>query len=327
MTCGVAKVVQRQELTRERLAFFLREMLVIRRFEEKVEERFRAGDLAGFLHVAIGQEAVAVGVCQALEPDDVIASTHRAHAHTIAKGTHPNAVMAEMYGKLEGCSHGYGGSMHLYDVERGNMGSNAVVGGGLPAIVGAALAFKMREQPRVAVAFFGDGATNIGLFHESMNLAQLWKVPAVFVCENNGYAESTPSRQQLPIEDLSQRAVAYGMRSLVVDGQDVEAVHQAAYLALDHARGGQGPVFLLANTYRLTGHYVGDPQVYRPKDEVKRLRETQDPLNKLREKIGYAQDEWEELEREVHELVEGTVEFSRNGTDPKPEDALKNVYA
>lgn len=327
MTCGVAKVVQRQELTRERLALFLREMLIIRRFEEKVEERFRAGDLAGFLHVAIGQEAVAVGVCQALQPDDVIASTHRAHAHTIAKGTHPNAVMAEMYGKLEGCSHGYGGSMHLYDVERGNMGSNAVVGGGLPAIVGAALAFKMREQPRVAVAFFGDGATNIGLFHESMNLAQLWKVPAVFVCENNGYAESTPSRQQLPIEDLSQRAVAYGMRSLVVDGQDVEAVHQAAHLALEHARSGQGPVFLLANTYRLTGHYVGDPQVYRPKDEVKRLRETQDPINKLREKIGYAQDEWEELEREVHELVEGTVEFSKNGTDPKPEDALKNVYA
>ncbi|MEZ5101509.1 MAG: thiamine pyrophosphate-dependent dehydrogenase E1 component subunit alpha [Thermoleophilia bacterium] len=327
MTHGVAKVAQRQELTRERLAFFLREMLVIRRFEEKVEERFRAGDLAGFLHVAIGQEAVAVGVCQALEADDVIASTHRAHAHTIAKGTHPNAVMAEMYGKLEGCSHGYGGSMHLYDVERGNMGSNAVVGGGLPGIVGAALAFKMRQQPRVAVAFFGDGATNIGLFHESLNLAQLWKVPAVFVCENNGYAESTPARQQLPIEDLSQRAVAYGMRSLVVDGQDVEAVHQAAHLALDHARSGQGPVFLLANTFRLTGHYVGDPQVYRPKDEVKQLRQTQDPIDKLREKIGFAQDEWEELEREVHELVEGTVEFSKNGTDPKPEDALKNVYA
>jgi hypothetical protein len=178
-----------------RLKEFLREMLLIRRFEEKVEERFRAGELPGFLHVAIGQEAVAVGVCQALEENDVIASTHRAHGHTLAKGTHPNEVMAELYGKAEGMSHGYGGSMHLYDMERGNLGANAVVGGGLPGIVGSALAFKMRGEPRVAVAFFGDGATNIGTFHESLNLAQLWTVPAVFVCENNHYAESTPAKQ------------------------------------------------------------------------------------------------------------------------------------
>ena len=178
----MARVAQKRELlSREQLLDILREMLLIRRFEEKVEERFRAGDLAGFLHVAIGQEAIAVGVCRALHDGDVIASTHRAHAHALAKGTTPNALMAELYGKVEGCSRGYGGSMHLYDLEVGNIGANAVVGGGLPAIAGSALAFKLRGEPRVAVAFFGDGATNIGTFHESLNLAQLWKVPAIFV--------------------------------------------------------------------------------------------------------------------------------------------------
>jgi pyruvate dehydrogenase E1 component alpha subunit len=324
----VARVEQKgHALSRERLLDFLREMLLIRRFEEKVEERFRAGDLAGFLHVAIGQEAVAVGVCRALEDGDVIASTHRAHAHALAKGTHPNELMAELYGKVEGCSHGYGGSMHLYDVEHGNIGANAVVGGGLPAITGAALAFKLRGEPRVAVAFFGDGATNIGTFHESLNLAQLWRVPAVYVCENNGYAESTPAWQQLPIRDLSKRAAAYGMHTIVVDGQDVEEVYRAAHRATRYAREGKGPVFLLANTFRLTGHYVGDPQVYRPREEVREGRQTQDPLEKLRVKIETTQEEWDELEREVAGLVEAAVEFARNGTDPRPEDALKNVYA
>jgi acetoin:2,6-dichlorophenolindophenol oxidoreductase subunit alpha len=311
----------------ERLREFLREMLLIRRFEEAVEERFRAGELPGFLHVAIGQEAVAVGVCRALEENDVIASTHRAHGHTIAKGTHPNEVMAELYGKVEGCSRGYGGSMHLYDIERGNLGANAVVGGGLPAIVGAALAFKMREEPRVAVAFFGDGATNIGTFHESLNLAQLWTVPAVFVCENNHYAESTPAKQHLPIEDLTRRAEAFGMTAMRVDGQDVEAVYETAKKALAHARDGKGPVFLLAETYRLTGHYIGDPQVYRPKEEVRELRQTQDPVTKAREKLDLSEEEWNELDAEATKLVEGAIEFAKQGTDPKPDDALKNVYA
>lgn len=328
MSREVATVEQKgQTLSPERLREFLREMLLIRRFEEKVEERFRAGELPGFLHVAIGQEGVAVGVCGALEDGDVIASTHRAHGHTIAKGTHPNELMAELYGKVEGCSHGYGGSMHLYDVEHGNLGANAVVGGGLPAIVGAALAFKLRGEPRVSVAFFGDGATNIGTFHEALNLAQLWRVPALFVCENNHYAESTPAVQQLPIEDLEQRAVAFGMTSAKVDGQDVEAVFKATGKALEHARGGKGPVFLLCETYRLTGHYVGDPQVYRPKEEVRELRANQDPVEKLRQKLEISDADWEELDREATELVEGSVEFAKNGTDPKPEDALKNVYA
>src|SRR5438876_484871 len=319
----MAKVEQKGTLSEERLREFFREMLLIRRFEEKVEERFRAGDLPGFLHVAIGQEGVAVGVCRALEEGDVIASTHRAHGHTIAKGTHPNEVMAELYGKIEGCSHGYGGSMHLYDIERGNLGANAVVGGGLPAITGAALAFKLRGEPRVGVAFFGDGATNIGTFHESLNMAQLWKVPAVFVLENNHWAESTPAAQQLPIEDLEQRAVAYGMTSMKVDGQDLSAVYKAASEALEHAREGHGPVFMCVETYRLVGHYVGDPQVYRDKEELPNLRETQDPIEKLRAKLKLGDEEFEEMDLEVHEIVEGAVDFAKNGTDPKPEDALK----
>src|ERR687896_1460254 len=201
----MAKVEKKGTLSPELLSNFFREMLLIRRFEEKVEERFRAGELPGFLHVAIGQEAVAVGVCRALEEGDVFASTHRAHGHTLAYGMHPNALMAELYGKVEGCSGGYGGSMHLYDVERGFLGANAVVGGGLPAITGAALAFKFREEPRVGLALFGDGATNIGTFHEALNMAQLWGVPAVFLCENNQWAESTPAKPHVPLEDLSNR--------------------------------------------------------------------------------------------------------------------------
>jgi TPP-dependent pyruvate/acetoin dehydrogenase alpha subunit len=310
-----------------RLKEFLREMLLIRRFEEKVEERFRAGELPGFLHVAIGQEAVAVGVCQALEENDVIASTHRAHGHTLAKGTHPNEVMAELYGKVEGMSHGYGGSMHLYDMERGNLGANAVVGGGLPGIVGSALAFKMRGEPRVAVAFFGDGATNIGTFHESLNLAQLWQVPAVFVLEDNHWAESTPEIQHSPIRDLSKRAEAFGMKVMKADGQDVEEVHRVASRALKHARDGKGPVFLHLETERLVGHYIGDPQVYRDKQELRRLQETRDPVTLLREKLGVSDEEFEAEDRDVHEIVEASVEFAKSGTDPKPEDALKNIYA
>jgi pyruvate dehydrogenase E1 component alpha subunit len=323
----VAKVEKKGALSDTELREFFREMLLIRRFEEKVEERFRAGELPGFLHVAIGQEAVAVGVCRALDEGDVIASTHRAHGHTLAKGTSPNELMAELYGKLEGCSHGYGGSMHLYDVERGNLGANAVVGGGLPAIVGAALAFQFREEPRVAVAFFGDGATNIGTFHEALNLAQLWGVQSVFVCEDNGWAESTPKHQELPIEDLTNRAAAFGMATAAVDGQDVAAVYQAATAAVDHARTGQGPFLLVCNTYRLTGHYIGDPQVYRDREELRELRATQDPITKLRERLGLSDEEIEELDADVQEVVDASVEFAKAGTDPAPEDALKNVYA
>ena len=317
----------RSALPRERLLEFFREMLVIRRFEEKVVERFRAGELAGFLHACIGQEAVAVGVCYALGDRDVMGSTHRAHGHVIANGTPPNEVMAELYGKVEGCSHGYGGSMHLYDAKRGTMGANAVVGGGLPAAVGAALAFKLRKEPRVSLAFFGDGATNIGTFHESMNLAQLWQLPVVFVCENNRWSESTPQSQHQPIRDLTERAAAYGMHALHVDGQDVEAVHFAAIEALEFARSGQGPVFLLCETERLDGHYIGDPQVYRDKDELRRLRATRDPIQNLRERLELSGEEGALLDADAQRIADESVEFAKAGTDPDPADALNYVYS
>ena len=316
-------------VSEEVLRGFFREMLLIRRFEEKVEERFRAGELPGFLHVAIGQEASATGVCAALEREDVIASTHRAHGHTIAKGTPVERVMAELYGKAEGCSRGYGGSMHLYDVEVGNMGANAVVAGGIPAVVGSALAFQMRGEKRVAVAFFGDGATNTGTFHESLNLAQLWKVPAVFVLENNGWAESTPSVQHLPlaVDELGKRAAAYGMKLIEADGQDVEAVYLAALAAREHALAGRGPVLLHLRTHRLTGHYVGDPQVYRDKELLKKELETKDPLRLLGARLEITDEEFEAIDAEVTAEVEASVEFAKAGTDPAPEDALKFVYA
>jgi acetoin:2,6-dichlorophenolindophenol oxidoreductase subunit alpha len=323
----VAKVEKRRTLSEDRLRDFLREMLLIRRFEEKVEERFRAGELPGFLHVAIGQEAAEVGVCQAMEDGDVFASTHRAHGHTLARGTHPNALMAELYGKLEGCSHGYGGSMHLYDVERGNLGANAVVGGGLPAIVGAGLAFKLRDEPRVAVAFFGDGATNTGTFHESLNLAQLWQTKSLFVCENNEWAESTPGWQHSPVwNDMSKRAAAFDMTAVKVDGQDVEEVYETAREALERIRSGEGPIFLDVETYRMEGHYIGDAQVYRSKEDRAEAA-AQDPITRLRERLGMSDEEFEALDNEVIGIVEASVEFAKAGTDPQPEDALKNIYA
>ena len=297
-------------------------MLLIRRFEEKVEERFRAGELPGFLHVAIGQEAVAVGVCRALEDGDVIASTHRAHGHTLAKGTHPNEVMAELYGKLEGCSHGYGGSMHLYDVERGNLGANAVVGGGLPAITGAALAFKLRGEPRVAVAFFGDGATNIGTFHESLNLAQLWKVPARLRLR-----EQPLGRVDAGLAAAADRGPRRSARSRsgctrsTVDGQDVEAVYDAAHAARSSTRAtGKGPVFLARRApYRLVGHYVGDPQVYRAEGGAAgAARDAGSDRRSCARELGVSDDEFEAIDaRGRARSSRRSVEFAQGGHRPE----------
>ena len=305
----------------------LTQMLVIRHFERQVEERYVDGEIPGFVHLAIGQEAVAVGACSALEPGDVITSTHRSHAHALAKGTPAREVMAELYGKVEGCSKGRGGSMHLYDVKRGNIGSTAVVGGSLGIACGAALAFKMRAEPRVAVAFFGDGATASGMFHEAMNLAQLWLLPVVFLCENNRWAESTPLVQHSPITDLSERALAYGMSAIQADGQDVEAICGAAREAVAYARSGFGPVLLVAETYRLAPHNVGDPQEYRSKLEYEREKIAHDPIVKLRLKLELSDERYAELDREAAEIALDAVEFSRRGTDPDPRDLLENVYA
>ncbi len=317
----------RTSVPSEELERFLGQMLLIRHFEQAVEEHYRDGEIPGFVHVAIGQEAVAVGACNALEPGDVITSTHRSHAHALAKGTPARAVMAELYGKVEGCSRGRGGSMHLYDVERGNMGSSAVVGGALGIATGAALAFRMHGEPRVALAFFGDGATNAGIFHEAMNMAQLWKLPAVFFCENNRWAESTPFSQHSPIADLSERALAYGMEALETDGQDVEAVRATTIEARAHARSGAGPVFVVAETFRLAPHNVGDPQEYRDKAEYEQTRATQDPIVKLRAKLGLSDERFGELEREAEAAVADAVEFARHGTDPDPRSLFEDVYA
>ena len=326
----MAKVEAKKTLPEGELRDVLREMLLIRRFEEKVEERFRAGELPGFLHVAIGQEASAVGVCRALEDGDIIASTHRAHGHTLAKGTHPNELMAELYGKTEGCSHGYGGSMHLYDIQHGNMGANAVIGGGLPHITGAALAFQMRGEPRVAVAFFGDGATNIGTFHESLNLAQLWKVPAVFVLEDNKWAESTPEKQHSPIRDLSERAKAFGMKALKADGSDVEAVYKTTRQALEHARSGKGPVFVECLTHRMRGHYEGDPAKYRELSQLAEWKK-QDPIARaartLKGKKAVTDKELAAIEREARDSVEKAAEFSLASPWPAASDVDSQVYA
>jgi pyruvate dehydrogenase E1 component alpha subunit len=320
-------VTDTPEITTTELLSLYEQMEVIRRTEKAAHDMFLAGLVKGTTHLAAGHEAVAVGASAALRPGDYVFATYRGHHHAIARGASPAECLAELMSRGTGICKAKGGSMHLTKASAGMLGSYAIVGAHLPMAAGAAWSAKLRGSGEVAVAFFGDGATNIGTFHESLNLAQLWQVPAVFVCENNHYAESTPAVQQLPIRDLSKRAVAFGMHSVTVDGQDVEAVYRTAGRALDHARSGKGPVFLLAETYRLVGHYVGDPQVYRPKGELQELRETQDPLDRLRTRLELSDDELEALEREVHELVEASVEFSKAGTDPKPEDALKNIYA
>ena len=216
--------------------------------------------------------------------------------------------------------------MHLYDVERGTTARTLSSGAGC-LLDRRRLAFKMRDEPRVAVAFFGDGATNIGTFHESLNLAQLWRTKTVFVCENNHWAESTPGWQHSPVwDDMSKRALAFNMRAIKVDGQDVEAVYAAAQEALEYARSGQGPVFLDIQTYRMQGHYIGDPQVYRTKEDREAAAQ-HDPIERLRDRLELTDAEFEEFDSEVHAIVEAALEFAQNGTDPQPEDALKNIYA
>ncbi len=263
-----------------------------------------------------------------MEDGDVFGSTHRAHGHTLARGTHPNALMAELYGKLEGCSHGYGGSMHLYDVERGNLGANAVVGGGLPALVGAGLAFKLRDEPRVAVAFFGDGATNTGTFHESLNLAQLWKTKTLFVCENNDWAESTPGWQHSPVwDDMSKRALAYDMH---VDQGRRPGRREGLRGGLRGARATSAPARARSSSTSRPTACTATTSATR-RSTARRRTATRPPSTTRSCACASGSrspdDEWQALEDEVHEIVEAAVEFAKNGTDPQPEDALKNIYA
>jgi pyruvate dehydrogenase E1 component alpha subunit len=307
-----------------------RAMLRIRRFEERCVELYSAQHIRGFMHLGIGQEAVAVGVIDALRPDDRVVGTYRDHAHALAKGVPMDRVMAEMFGMSEGCSGGRGGSMHLFDVEHGLFGGNAIVAGGLPLAVGLALGDQMCHRDLVTVCFFGDGAMAEGEFHESINLAALWQLPVLFVCENNLYAMGTALAVSHASTDLAGRAATYGLVAGSVDGMDVTAVSDAATAAVDAIRGGGGPQFLEAHTYRLRAHSMYDPERYRTRDEVALWRE-RDPLPRYRrhlESLGTLDTATiDALDVDVDAEVDAAVEFARSGTPEPVEDLLVHVTA
>ena len=307
-----------------------RAMLRIRRFEERCVELYSAQHIRGFMHLGIGQEAVAVGVIDALRPDDRVVGTYRDHAHALAKGVPMDRVMAEMFGMSEGCSGGRGGSMHLFDVEHGLFGGNAIVAGGLPLAVGLALGDQMCHRDLVTVCFFGDGAMAEGEFHESINLAALWQLPVLFVCENNLYAMGTALAVSHASTDLAGRAATYGVVAGSVDGMDVTAVSDAAAVAVAAIRGGGGPQFLEAHTYRLRAHSMYDPERYRTRDEVALWRE-RDPLPRYRrhlESLGTLDTATiDALDVDVDAEVDAAVEFARSGTPEPVEDLLVHVTA
>ena len=305
-------------------------MLRIRRFEERTEELYRAGELPGFVHLSIGQEACAAGACAALRRDDYITSTHRGHGHCIAKGADTRKMMAELYAKATGVCKGKGGSMHIADFSVGMLGANGVVGGGANLAVGAAIAARLRGSDRVALCFFGDGAANRGPVHEASNLAAVWKLPVIFFCENNGYASTTPATYALSVENVADRAAGYGMPGVVVDGNDALAVYDATREAVDRARAGCGPSLIEARTYRLKGHYVGDPEKYRPRDEVGAAAE-RDPIARLERRLleagALTRVETAGLQRAAEEEIEAAIEYGRSSPLPEPEAALDDLYA
>jgi len=307
-----------------------RKMFTIRIFEQKVNQLFTSGVLVGDLHLSIGEEACAVGVCSALKEKDTINTTHRGHGHCIAKGVDVNRMMAEFFAKRNGICKGKGGSMHIADSTVGMLGASGIVGGGIPHAVGAALAFKMRKTGQVAVAFFGDGASNQGTFHESINLAAIWNLPVVFVCENNQYAEATPISAAMLVRNVADRAVAYGIPGVVVDGMDVSAVYEATLKAVKRAREGHGPTLLECKTYRYEGHEIGDPwETYRSKDDVEKWKK-KDPIANLRQKLlndGLAtHQELDDLEKKVVELIDSAIEFGKQSPSPEPKEAFQDVF-
>lgn len=261
-----------------------RTMVLIRQFEDKVQELFMGGHIEGTTHLCQGQEAVSVGSAAAMRPGDVMTNTYRGHGHALARGMKPEVAFAEMMGRSTGGSGGAGGSMHLVDFSKGNIGSNAIVGAGLPIAVGAAMSFKLRHEPRVALTFFGDGATNIGTFHESLNMASVWKAPVVFIIENNLYGEYSALRDTTPIDDLARRADPFDIPGVIVDGQDIDAVHRAVTESIERARSGEGPSLLEMKTYRYRGHSRSDPAKYRPDGELDRWK-ARDPIELLGTKI------------------------------------------
>lgn len=319
------------EYDKSQLMWFYRTMFTIRTFEETVNELFLRGEIPGFVHLYVGEEAIATGVCAALTREDYIASTHRGHGHMIAKGADLGRMMAEIFGKATGYCRGKGGSMHIADFSIGVLGANGVVGGSINIAVGAALASKMLGNHRVAVCFFGDGASNRGTFHEGLNMASVWKLPVVFVCENNEWASTTPYRTTTAVENIADRAAGYGVPGVIVDGNDVFAVYQAAKAAVERARRGEGPTLIEAKTYRVKGHFIGDPEKYRDRREVQSRFESTDPIKRFRERVLSAgvmsQEDFEEIHSQVKQEVNRAVDFARSSPYPDPEQVLQDVYA
>ncbi|HVE56474.1 MAG TPA: pyruvate dehydrogenase (acetyl-transferring) E1 component subunit alpha [Pyrinomonadaceae bacterium] len=307
----------------------LREMLLIRRFEEKCVELYSAGKIRGFLHLYIGEEAVAVGAFQAFEAEDKIVTTYREHGHALARGISPGAIMAEMFGKSSGCARGRGGSMHLFDKSKNFYGGNAIVGGGLPLAVGLALADKMQKKTAVTACLFGDGAVAEGEFHESMNLAALWRLPVLFLCENNLYAMGTAIARSQSQIDIARKADGYGMRSATVDGMDVLAVESAVKQAVDFVRTGSKPFLLVAETYRFRAHSMYDPELYRAKEEVEEWKRRCPILSFekiLREENILKEPDLAEIERQIAGEIDDAAAFAETGELEPLEDLLRDVY-
>ena len=308
-----------------------RVMRTIRAFEERAIQLFGENKMWGTIHSYAGEEAIAAGVCAHLRDDDWITSTHRGHGHCIAKGADLGKMFAELLGRETGYCRGRGGSMHIADTSKGNLGANGVVGGGIPIATGAALTSKTLGSDRVAVSFFGDGAANQGSFHESLNLAAIWKLPVVYVCENNQYAESLPTKKAFAVEDITVRASSYGIPGVRVDGCDVRAVHDAAGEAVRRARKGDGPTLLVAETYRHEGHYYGDPRRYQSKEEIESWRTRYDPLNDARawmtgDGVATAED-LDAIDREVDALIEKGVAFAEASPIASPLRMPDEIYA
>jgi len=317
-------------LTKDKLIEMYKQMLKIRLFEEKVFDLYAQNLVPGTIHLYLGEEAVAVGVCSALRKDDYIVSTHRGHGHCIAKGAELKRTMAEILGKKTGYCKGKGGSMHIADFSIGMLGATAVVGAGLPIAVGAGLSIKLRKTDQVVACFFGEGASNQGTFHESINMASIWKLPVIFVCENNLYAMGTRQSTVMAIENVADRAVAYGIPGVVVDGNDVLAVYEATQKAVERARKGEGPTLIECKTYRHKGHSRVDPAKYRPKEEVEEWL-AKDPIKRFKEKLlktnTLTESEIQQIEKEISDEIEEAVKFAKESPYPAPEEALEDVYA
>ena len=318
------------DLPLERLLRLYRDMLLIRRFEERAAELRMAGLIPGFLHPYIGQEAVAVGVCAALGPDAAITSTHRGHGHMLARGASPARMYAELYARRDGYNRAKGGSLHMIDTELGFLGANGIVGGGIPLATGAGLQLKRKGLRTVAVSFFGDGASNEGAFHESLNLASLWKLPVLYVCENNLYGEFTRQDRHQTVKDVAVRAAAYDMPGVIADGNDVLDVHRVAGEAVARAVAGEGPTLIEAKTYRHRGHYEGDMGAYRPPDEVAEWM-ARDPIltfgTRLIAELGATQDALDAASAEVEQTLADAAAFAEASPHPEPDEALEDVYA